>query len=352
MREDDAPEHGIGHANSKAKTRGKVSRPYRRKALLAAKLATTLILCVIIAYRVDWTNLTKVFYSLDPRVYLIVIPLMLFNVVISALKWKVLLTIHAVNVSLTSLTGYYLTGQFFSKFLPGTIGGDGYRGYKIYKKSGSKSAAMMPIFIERITGIITLTVLGFLGGIATYIHQKDSVTTVGILISGTGSALCLIILMCLFSKKVVDFLMHIGHLPSLAKKFLKQLSVYTNNSGKLLSCFLMSMIFVSVQIFGRLLLLYSTGANCSIFALAFVMMLSILAAQVPLSLNGIGLMDGSFVILAGNYGVPEENALTVMLLYRGLSIGTSFIGILPFLKERRQGESTRMTKDEAELLAP
>lgn len=329
----------------------KIKKPFRRKALLIAKVTITLILCVFIAYRVDWSDFTKVFYHLNPLMYLVIIPLMLFNVVISALKWKVLLTIHAVNLSLKVLTGYYFTGQFFSKFLPGTIGGDGYRGYKIYKKSGSKSAAMMPIFIERITGIITLTVLGFLGGIVTFIYQRDSITTIGIMISGVACVLCLIFLVCLFSEKVLIFLLKTDLLPSLVKKFLKQLSVYPSNTGKLSSCFLISVIFVSGQIFNRLLMIYSTGANCSIFALAFVMMLSILAAQVPLSLNGIGLMDGSFVILAGNYGVPEANALSVMLLFRGLSIGLSFIGILPFLKERQKGESTEIVKDEVELLA-
>jgi uncharacterized protein (TIRG00374 family) len=341
----------IDRNNFKETGREKVKRSYRQKAFLIAKLATTLILCAIIAYRVNWADLMKVFCSLSPIMYLVVIPLMLINVVISALKWKVLLSIHAVNVSLKSLTGYYFTGQFFSKFLPGTIGGDGYRGYRIYKMSGSKSTAVMPIFIERITGIITLTFLGFFGGIVTYIHQRDSITTIGISISGAAVILCLLFLVSFFSKKTANFLLNIDHMPSLAKKFFKQVSLYSGNMRKLSSCFLISVIFVSVQIFNRLLLLYSTGANCTIFALAFVIMLSILAAQVPISLNGIGLMDGSFVFLAGNYGVPEENALTVMLLFRGLSIGLSFIGILPFLKNRQKGESAKVVKEKVELLA-
>lgn len=321
-----------------------------KRLVFVAKLIMTGIFFALIIREIDWSTFRRVSQHLNSPYLLAVILLMIINIIISSFKWKVLLSIHLDHQKLTHLIGYYFTSLFFSKFLPGTFGGDGYRAYKIFKGSNSKAAAIMPIFIERLTGIITLIMLGFIGGLVTYTYHTDSKTKIGLLLITGAATLCFISILCLFSERPAVFFLKMKAVPNFFKKFLNQVIAYQGYRTKILQCFMISIVFYGFHFLNRLFLIYATGAECSYFALAFVVSLSILAAQVPVSLNGFGLMDGSFVFLISNYGVSYENALIVMLLYRVLSYGTSFIGIYFFYKNRDVGVSAVTMKQQLDSI--
>jgi uncharacterized membrane protein YbhN (UPF0104 family) len=299
-----------------------------------AKLLVTLVLFAAILSRVNWSDLGQALERLKPPFLVIVALQMLLNITLSARKWQILLAIHGQYQRLGSLVGIYLTGMFLSHFLPGNIGGDGYRIYRVYRHSQSKSAAVLPIFVERLTGIITLMVLGFIGALAGTLQAPNPVNRIGLMIGAAGCAGCLVALFFLFSEKPLQAVLAWPRLPRLARQALSKLQGYPRHPARLLQCFALSTVFYLGIFAGRWILLYATGYSCPLSALALVIMLSTLAATLPISLNGIGLLDGSFIYLIGAYGIPHEEAILVMVLYRAILLAVTFSGIFSYLRQR------------------
>jgi uncharacterized membrane protein YbhN (UPF0104 family) len=55
------------------------------------------------------------------------------------------------------------------------------------------------------------------------------------------------------------------------------------------------------------------------------------ATMIPVSLNGLGVREGAFVFFLAQAGVPEDQALSLALLWLGVIIVSSLIGGLVWL---------------------
>ena len=100
-----------------------------------------------VASRINW-----VYFILS----FVLIPVMLL---VSSLKWKMILDLHEVKIPFHRLVRLYLIGYFFSNLLPSTVGGDVVRSYYSGKIINNQSFSAIAIFIERFSGIFILLVL-------------------------------------------------------------------------------------------------------------------------------------------------------------------------------------------------
>jgi uncharacterized protein (TIRG00374 family) len=275
---------------------------------------------------------------------------MLLSNAVSALKWKILLDIHGINYPLSKLTAYYLTGGFFSNFLPGMVGGDGYRIYKTMQNPHSKTGAVISVFTERVFGMMTLLFLGFCGAIVSFSIAGDDISKLGVIFGGIG-LLTSFLFISLFSNRRIQFwALKKPRIPQKIRRFIEHLDDYRSNKAKFLKFILSSILFYILLFLNRLILIYALGESCSVFSLALVVMISNVVAQLPISLNGIGLLDGSFIYLLTQYGVTYESAIMVMVLHRMLLILISFIGAFLYYTDRDKKLSYSFQKEEQQAL--
>jgi uncharacterized protein (TIRG00374 family) len=101
----------------------------------------------LIITRINWFYLS---------LSLLLSPVML---VISCLKWKLVLDTGQHRVSFLKLIRIYLIGYFFSNLLPSTVGGDVVRSYYSGRIISNQSFAVVAIFIERFSGVLLLLLL-------------------------------------------------------------------------------------------------------------------------------------------------------------------------------------------------
>ena len=80
---------------------------------------------------------------------------------ISSLKWWLLLRAAEQPVAYLWTVRTYLVGQFFSNFLPTSIGGDAVRVFRLNRLVGRLALAIASVFVERITGFLALTIIGW-----------------------------------------------------------------------------------------------------------------------------------------------------------------------------------------------
>ena len=99
------------------------------------KILVTIILLGILILKIDVINSIKLFREIN---LLILIPLLLYpvGILLSSIKWKI--AIKDKKYSLLKLGKIYWISNFFSNFLPSTIGGDTYKIIRLKKEFGYK----------------------------------------------------------------------------------------------------------------------------------------------------------------------------------------------------------------------
>src|SRR5690606_24735499 len=89
-----------------------------------------------------------------------------------------------IHYPMTRLTRWYIASIFLSQFLPTTIGGDAYRGYKTMQGPHARSRALRAVGVERAGGIAAVIAMGF--DAASWL-QDDSPTLLPSLVVAGGS---------------------------------------------------------------------------------------------------------------------------------------------------------------------
>lgn len=314
-----------------------LNRKFGRKLSFFVKLTVTSAICSIILWTVDWFAIFKGLQESNPVLIFTVFVLMLLSVTISAYKWQVILSIHDVNFDFRKLHQYYFVAMFLNNLLPSTIGGDGYRIYKTLDNSKSKSSAVVAVFVERITGVLALLFLGYIGGIISFAQGRDSLSRIVVVI-GTIALIILISLIYYAIKfKSPNFLLRRGGYQKIIYTIISHVEDYRRKPYKSLEFILISILFQIHSLGFNFLAIVALGKMCSIFNLAVVVALTNVIATLPISINGIGLMEGSFMYLIGKYNIDSETALLAIIIIRALLIPISLIGGVFYLREKQAG---------------
>jgi len=264
--------------------------------MLALKALVTVALVVFIVSRADWAAVGSTLAAADRTLILIVFAMMVFCVCFSAYKWQKLLAIHGAGFGFAKLNRWYFVAMFFNNFLPTSIGGDGYRIWRTLDNERSRTAAVVAVFAERLSGILTLLLIGFIGAL------------IGWAVSGHA-----------LSKLVGQFGV-IGLVIGLPAAW---------------AVLGVSVIFHFLSLFWMGMLLRAVGASVEFWDLAVIASLISVITVLPISINGIGVVDGAFIWLAGQFGVAYEPALGYMLLQRALLIPISIAGAWFYFTAKR-----------------
>jgi uncharacterized protein (TIRG00374 family) len=298
--------------------------------ILFLKLTITLALSAYIVYHVKIEDLKSIIRNANFFVLFIAFILLSVNVILSAKKWQILLKIHNIIYSLLDLTKFYLIGGFFNNFLPSTIGGDSYRIYKTLNNSASNIGAVLSVFTERIFGLVSLLLLGFIASIVNYLHYGDKISHFGISFGAIGFLCLSIVIWILSLDKPRRWIFERPHVPMKLKNLILHIGDYRSNIPKFMYFLIVSFGFNALLFVSRYALIRSFGEECPILVLAMVTMISNVLATLPFSLNGIGILEGSFIFLITEFGLGYEAAMMTIVSERLLTIIFSLFGGILF----------------------
>jgi uncharacterized membrane protein YbhN (UPF0104 family) len=131
-----------------------------RPLALAAKLAVSGALVVFLARRYGGDpGFRAALGRLDPASFLAAEGIVAAGLVLSALRWRVLLAAQGVSLPFGAAVRLYFVGYFFNLFLPTTVGGD------VARALGARGIAPLSlvagvILVERIVGFGCLLAVG------------------------------------------------------------------------------------------------------------------------------------------------------------------------------------------------
>ncbi len=277
----------------------------------------------------DLVELAEASKSVNTWYLLIALMLMFFQVVISAYRWRMMLSPTEIHVPLHSLTSIYLVGNFFNKFLPTVLGGDIMRGYELARISGKSLDSATTVLMERICGFVALFVICWIS--LAFGFQRLEGTNI-LPIVAVMSLVLIFSLAILLNDKLMGKIISLTriikwwNLENTLRRAYNSLHHFTTFRGIMLSVFAVSLVIQLVGIASTFLISQSLGLNVSFVYFLIVLPIIWVITMVPVSIAGLGVREGAFVLFFTQQGVSTESALALSLLFFSLSLTIALAG--------------------------
>ncbi|NIU01752.1 MAG: hypothetical protein GWN01_12850, partial [Nitrosopumilaceae archaeon] len=158
------------------------------------------------------------------------------------------------------------------------------------------------------------------------LYDRDEFSQLAMVIGFASLVITIILFLIIFKKIKINVFNKSKFIPEKLKKLFEKIGDYKNAPSKIYQIILLSFLFHTIFITFRFLLIEAVDANIAIYDLIVATMMSTVVALIPITINGLGLLEGSFIFLLVNYGVIYEKAVIIAILIRLLQIPLSLIG--------------------------
>jgi uncharacterized protein (TIRG00374 family) len=310
------------------------------------KLAVGIIIVVLLfLFKVNFAEFGAQLQQSNPRWIIAAGLLHIIGLLLSAYRWQILLAVHDVKAPLADLIQSYLIGGFFNNFLPTRVGGDVYRMVDSKKYSGSLLRPFAVIVVERLSGIYGLLLIG-IGALSFYPRLGE--------IRGFAVAL----LALTIAGFVAIFLFYgSSRFANLLKKLVSKLPAkistkgtglldafweFSTAKGVVLYAFVLGLLLQANVILYYFFIAQGIGMGLSFLEACIVMPILICIQLIPLTPNGIGVREFSYIYLLQPFGVSEAQAVAFSLWDYVLTFAYGIVGgLLYLLKKEKTSESVR-----------
>jgi glycosyltransferase 2 family protein len=306
------------------------NEPAKKKNRLwtIVKIVVSTALLAILISQVNWKNFLTVAASIS-LVY-IIYPLVAYyvNVGLSVFKWRTFLEYLTIIDRFGKLYMVYMIGAYYNNFLPSTIGGDGYRFLKIRADHPGKSEQIFSsILLERGFGYLILIVVNVI--LAAWFWKFLSSQTWLLLIEiGLAAALAIGGILWLFRYRFPAILPDWKFLKKL-EQFLHMIDI--QNWRVLFIAVGTSLLFVLISGVWLGVYYWAVGVQVNWLYIIYVSTLMNIIGAIPITLNGLGIVELVQVRMMGLVGIPIETVLVVSIMTRVMLILLSLPGgILSF----------------------
>ncbi|MFL6548905.1 MAG: YbhN family protein [Povalibacter sp.] len=291
-------------------------------------------LLIALAFTVDWGSLRLHAAHMNGLIAGVAFVAVLLEMPANAMKWYWALRLHDQRFAWSYLFRVGCMAFFFNNFLPSAIGGDVYRVYRTWSGTGDKSSALSAVFIERLVGLCVLMVNGFVGALFLSEHALARAFVAVSLIAGLCGLILLPLLIRLARKGV------------LSQRF-KKLAGIESMLGRVLRLrsewvylVVASLVFQGLAAWVVLLCFAAVGSSIDVPTALLITAAAGLASVLPISISGLGVVEGSIAGTAVALGGNLETAVAAALLLRVLALAVSGLcGIFCFFDDGKLPQS-------------
>jgi uncharacterized membrane protein YbhN (UPF0104 family) len=300
------------------------------KRLLQALVTFAMIATLL--WRVDWLQFSREITRFPLWSVIVALIAIVLGLLISTWKWSWALRLHELRYPFGQLWRVLCSGFFLNNFLPTAVGGDAYRVYRTLPEEGYRLRALSAVVIERAVGFMALIMLGCFG--AWLLAGEFDIARVyfNILLAFTGAGALAVLLL------------ERGWLYGLSERWQKlravnaihhDLGLLRDHHREWLALFAGSVLFQANSIGIVFLLFTAADTDASLAHAALITAAVGFAAAVPISINGLGVMEGALVATAVSLGLDYDKAIIVAFMRRALSLGLAMLCGLYLLQDRR-----------------
>jgi len=272
-----------------------------RNALLKAGLRAGLSLAVLAAVysAVELQSVIKVLRDVDLLSALFLLLAYTIGQFLSVIKWRILLGHVDIHRSFYSTLRAYFFGMFVNTVGLGTVGGDVTRAVVLRPDAGQRALSLGTVIVDRLHG---LSVLYAIGAIALVFVSPSPVHTIVKLMLLAG--LLILLFLWRYARSICDKLPQPnGKLMQILARALSALPRSFRVLGLMTA---VSVVFHFSQIFMHLIIVYALHVDISILYLCAMVPFVNIASALPISVNGLGVREGMYLMFLSFIGLPIE----------------------------------------------
>lgn len=278
----------------------------RNKVVTALKILVSVALLYFIFTKINLQDVLHVLERSNAIYILIALFLFIASKVLAALRLN--LYFHQLQIYLTQKSNLklYLLGMFYNLFLPGGIGGDAYKGYRIRKDFDVDTKKVVSVLVlDRLSGMLSLFIYACLLAFfleSTYFEGLDLLF---------GFALITSILVFWFlNKRFFSYVLPV---------FWKSLSY--------------SALVQLAQLFSAFCIMKALAIKLQTIAYLFVFLISSIVSVLPITIGGIGSREVTFLYGAQFLRLNENTSVGISMVFFLITAAVSLTGIYYHFKK-------------------
>lgn len=287
----------------------KAASPLKKRLILILKIFITLLCLWYVSTKIDFRVAAMAMARSNWIWLAAALILYIISKVVSAYRLNINFRNIGIHISENENTRLYWLGMFYNLFLPGSISGDAYKVVILSKrlnKPYKKTTAA--VLLDRFSGLAGLGLILSVYGMITL--RQDSWKF--ILVAGS---LLAVALLYFFIKKWLP-----GFLPGFG------------------STLTLGVIVQIIQVIAVYCIMLSLDIPVGIHAYLLLFLVSSAASVLPLTIGGLGLREIVFLEGSAYFGLHQETAILISLLFFFITVIASALGLLfvfkdPFSKE-------------------
>jgi glycosyltransferase 2 family protein len=271
---------------------------------------------VLVVRLVSGRELLDVLRQADPRLLLAAVGVSVVDRLLMAWKWRMLLGGLGVVRGLGEVIRIYFIGTFYGSFLPTGVGGDVIRVVQVGGGREEMGAATASVIMERALGMLASSVLVL--GCLLFLVERDWPELEHLLI-GVGITFAL-------GLAGLIWILH-GRLPARFERITLVFRRYAQQPGLLGRFFALTFIeqflpVVTMYAIGRAL-----GLPVAFTTFLMVIPVTLFFARIPISIDGLGVTEGLYVLLFAKAGLGPTQSFLLALVGRAVTVCSVLPGV-------------------------
>jgi uncharacterized membrane protein YbhN (UPF0104 family) len=310
---------------------------------LALRIAVSAVMLAVLVAKVPSFEASDLVpeWSLATFLWLGVAALLtLAGIILSAVRWQKVLDALEIRTRLPRLMSHYLAGQFVSNVLPTTIGGDVLRVSRLSRDTGESPGTFASVVLERLTGWLVLPVITIAGfAVNPGLRHLGTATRVALTLAFGTLMLLVAVLAAAGSPRLggrfatsAGWRRFVGAVHLGVDRLRSDPSAAAN---VLVAGFAYQLALVLAAVAAA----QALGVRPAGLTALLAFFPAVLIAQVlPISMSGLGVREGAFVLFLTPLGVAQQDAIALGLLLYLLNLVVSLLGAPAFAAGGRRRE--------------
>jgi uncharacterized membrane protein YbhN (UPF0104 family) len=250
--------------------------------------------------KTGFENVLSILRDINLYYFALAVFLYLFTQFVSTFRWKPLLP-HTLGIK--KLFPLYMIGAFFNTLLPGIIGGDAVKGFYLYKETGKGSLTLASIFMDRYIGFVVLIAICVIALLFGYEYLHGS----------RIEWLLFFVVLCFIGGSLLVFCLRLGKRIKTLSDFYEYFHAYRNQKEVIGKALILSILIHFLGIFAVYTLALGIGYHIPFVTFLIFLPLIVLFTTLPISISGLGVREGAFILFFGFIGVKPEVATAISL---------------------------------------
>jgi len=280
----------------------------------AIQIALSLGVLAYAVYLLDWTGLEDALRRIRLSAFVQAVGLALLSTLVLAIRWHRIISPH-IPLTIPKHLQNYLYATFLNSFTPANLGGDVYRLVSLKTRGASVMVVALALVRERVVGLVGY-LLAYVACFAVLSSDDSRIASAGDGVFAWSAAIALLVVLAIaltpFVLRRVTNWAPIVRRPGLVTTLQNlALAVTSQSLGDL--CILFGLSFVSLALWTAAIgsIAHDVGLTIPWLMLGAIAILVEIIRLVPISVQGIGVREGTFALFVGFVGDSAETGFIV-----------------------------------------